>query len=241
MARKPPKTVFADECEYLVESRDKAHAAFYSAQIFGGPSLHFHHRALDAAKGSADDFAEPVYAVLVAWGMHRMGPGGSKMRSFGEFRDSVRNVWGQIQTLQAADPASLDESGWADLRAAFVGIQCMASDSSLVGNSKVLAHALPRLIPPVDRRYTLNFLCGHQQIVNDLPHEWIRLRLILEGCFYPLLGTPALRESTLRWLANREAFFWDTSPLKVIDNLIIGLGGVMPPAPSGQGPVLSAI
>ncbi len=34
----------------LLRNLDAAHAAFYGAAVFGGPSLHFHVRALEAAQ-----------------------------------------------------------------------------------------------------------------------------------------------------------------------------------------------
>jgi hypothetical protein len=44
----------------------------------------------DAARDRQfDRFAESTYAMLAAWGMHRMGSGGSKMREFDEVQ-SVR-------------------------------------------------------------------------------------------------------------------------------------------------------
>ena len=41
-----------------------------------------------------------------------------------------------------------------------------------MGNSKVLAHLLPNLIPPVDREYTLTFLFRNKQVTNGLNEEW---------------------------------------------------------------------
>ena len=71
------------------------------AATFAGPSLHFHLRSLDAVR--TNDFERAVeygYATLTSWGMHRMGPGGSKLREFGKFRDSLRIVWPVVLQLQ---------------------------------------------------------------------------------------------------------------------------------------------
>jgi len=62
----------------------------------------------------------------------------------------------------------------------------MASGTSLIGHSKVMAHLMPNIVPPIDREYTLNFLKGHSQIQNGLDGEWDLMRSIIEGLFIPL-------------------------------------------------------
>jgi hypothetical protein len=75
--------MFDNQRNSLLGALDTAHDAYYRAEVFGGPSLHFHLRGLEAARSQDfERFAEYVYAVLASWGMHRMGPGGSKMREF---------------------------------------------------------------------------------------------------------------------------------------------------------------
>ncbi len=215
---------FDSHRERLLQALDTAHDAYYRSEVFGGPSLYFHHRALQAGKqGDFDHFAEYVYALLAAWGMHRMGRGGSKMREFDEFQASLRALWPTILRLRQASPDDLErQDGWRDLNRVFVGIRCMASGTSLVGNSKVMAHALPNLVPPVDREYTLTFLFGHGQIINGLDSEWQKLESILRGFFYPVLQSEPFTFKAAQWLQQPERFRWDTSPLKVVDNLIIG-------------------
>jgi hypothetical protein len=85
-----------------------------------------------------------------------------------------------------------------------------------------MAHALPNLVPPVDREYTLTFLFGHGQIVNGIDSEWQKLQSMLRGFFYPVLQSEAFALKAAHWLQQTEKFRWDTSPLKVVDNLVIG-------------------
>lgn len=185
--------------------------------------MHFHLRSLEAARAQDfERFAEYVYAVLASWGMHRMGPGGSKMREFEEFRASLQVVWPAALRLQDKTPGNLNESDWPDLKTVFCGIRCMASGTSLVGNSKVMAHLLPHLIPPVDREYTLKFLFGNGQIRNGIEVEWKKLVQILEGFFYPVAQFPLFQSKAESWLAHNDRFKWDTSHLKILDNLVIG-------------------
>jgi hypothetical protein len=99
----------------------------------------------------------------------------------------------------------------------------MRTATSLVGNSKVLAHALPNLVPPVDREYTLKFLYGRGEIKNDIEVEWTKLEEILRGFFHPVLASAAFQKAVRGWMQQRDSFAWDTSELKVIDNLVIGL------------------
>ena len=37
---------------------------------------------------------------------------------------------------------------------------------------KVMHHMLPNIVPPIDREYTLRYLCGNTNIANDLDKEW---------------------------------------------------------------------
>jgi hypothetical protein len=60
---------------------------FGSSDNFVGPSVYFHNKALAIRRmhGTvketlrSDDFFDCLYATLTAWGMHRMGPGNTKL------------------------------------------------------------------------------------------------------------------------------------------------------------------
>jgi hypothetical protein len=217
------KPTLASRRDELMNKLDSAHKAYCDAATFGGPSLYFHEQALLAAKqNDVAIFAEKVYAVLSAWGMHRMGRGGSKMCEFECFESSLKSVWSEIKTLQQAKLVELDEHSWKAIERVFRKIKCMESKTSLVGNSKVMAHAIPNLIPPVDREYTLRFLFGRTSIANDLDSEWLMLEQILRDFFYPISKTDSFMQRSQQWLSENSKCRWDTSPLKIIDNLIIG-------------------
>jgi len=67
--------------EDVLENADHYHQAYYQAEVFSGPSLYFHQRALATRnEPSSPKYLEYVYATLSAWGMHRMGSGGSKFQ-----------------------------------------------------------------------------------------------------------------------------------------------------------------
>jgi len=220
--------MFDEQRNRLLADLDLAHAAFYDAAVFGGPSLHFHLRGLDAAKeGDLECVAESVYAVLASWGMHRMGPGGSKMCEFGKFRASLETVWPIVASLREKTPDTLDEADWSSLQKVFSEICCMASKTSLVGNSKVMAHLLPKLVPPVDREYTLKFLFGRGDITNGTDVEWEKLKRVLADFFYPIVQSPIFQSKAQEWLTHPDKYKWDTSPLKIVDNLVIGLSKLL--------------
>jgi hypothetical protein len=216
--------MFDDQRNRLLAALDEAHEAYYRAAVFAGPSLYFQLRTLEAARAQDfERFVEYLYAVLASWGMHRMGPGGSKMGEFGEFHSSLKIVWPIALSLKEKTPSSLTESDWSGLREVFCGIRCMASGTSLVGNSKVMAHLLPKLVPPVDREYTLKFLFGRGDITNGIDIEWKKLRQVLEGFFYPIGQSSVFQPKAKEWLDLPDRYKWDTSPLKIVDNLVIGL------------------
>ncbi|MGH6869443.1 MAG: hypothetical protein ACREDA_11370, partial [Methylocella sp.] len=105
--------MFDDQKSQLLASLDGAHESYYRSEIFGGPSLYFHLKSLEAARAQAlQAFTEYVYATLAAWGMHRMGPGGAKMCEFGEFQSSVGDIWPLVLLLQNKTPEKLNESDW---------------------------------------------------------------------------------------------------------------------------------
>ena len=204
----------------LIEAREAAHREYYDSEIFSGPSLFFHLRALAASEErDVDKFTEYTYAVLASWGMHRMGRGGAKMREFDDFLRSIEHQWSGILELKDASPADLGDSGWAKLEKIFRGLRCMATGTSLVGNSKVLAHALPNLVAPIDREYTLRFLFGRTDVKNGMDREWALFRAIHVGFYYPLLHAESIVTAIAKWQGQ---FAWDTSQLKILDNLVIG-------------------
>jgi hypothetical protein len=214
--------MFEQKIAEVLKCMEAAHENYYSDAIFGGPSYFFHRKALDmAAEDDCAGFSEAAYAMLASWGMHRMGPRGSKMRDYGPFAASIADLWPSMMQLRQKSPELINDQDWQTIRGIFFDLRVMQSKSSLVGNSKVMAHALPNLIPPVDRQYTLTFLFGNGNIDNGLENEWAMLRNALKGFFYPLLMEASFTEKVGEWMRN-ERFSWDTSPLKIIDNLLIG-------------------
>ncbi len=156
----------------ILSHADAYHRSYYASETFGGPSLYFHQRALSADPGNWREKTELIYAVLASWGMHRMGPSGSKMQPFESFLGSVLAVVPEIEELRLITPRGPSVPELPKLEKVFRAVRVMASGTTIVGNSKVLAHLLPNLVAPIDREYTLNYLFGSKMFQNGLDREW---------------------------------------------------------------------
>ena len=144
------------------------------------------------------------------------------MQSFGVLSQSVQALNGRIAEAQKFDFHEMTDIKWAILKEIFCGIKVMASGTTLVGNSKVMHHMLPNVIPPIDREYTLWFLLRKTTIRNDLETEWLLMKEIISYFFIPLASDAAFYSKAEQWIKRNEDYPWDTSVLKVVDNLVIG-------------------
>jgi len=206
----------------IVEGAEEFHRRFYDGVIFHGPSLHFHKRALDTRSDSdLDQHLEYVYAMLVSWGMHRMGSGGPKMADFKIFRDSMYAVKEEITALQQIKSLPLGIDDWTILEKIFGRIDVMKTYSYLVAHSKVLAHTIPDLISPIDREYTLTYLTGSKNFTNGIGAQWNLFKSIHTDFISEVAASESFQESAAKWLGN-DQYPWDTSIPKIIDNLVIG-------------------
>ena len=223
MAEKWIDRDLAPKVRKISQHANAYHQRYYASETFGGPSLHFHRRALGMqGKVTGAERLELIYAVLASWGMHRMGPGGSKMQAFATFKKSVASVKECIEALRPVVPNKLSTSDWLMLEKMFRGIKVMRSGTTIVGNSKVMAHLLPNLVAPVDRQYTLKYLFVGIGIQNNLEREWQLMRKIHEHFYYPVANDTWFQHKAQAWVTNNSRFPSDTSVLKVIDNLVIG-------------------
>ena len=48
------------------------------------------------------------------------------------------------------------------------------------------------------------------------------MRKILSEFYYPIASAPKFQDKAKCWMADEANFSWDTSILKVVDNLVIG-------------------
>ena len=214
---------YIDKVQNILENAEAYHQAFYRALIFGNPCLYFHQCALKTRQDPVSEkHLEYVYATLVAWGMNRPGRGGPKMQDFKTFSSSIIKLKDDILKAQSFDCCVLDNDQWAVLEKIFKGIQVMSSGSNLVANSKAMHQMLPNVIPPVDRTYTLSFLRGNTNLRNDIDYEWRLMKELMTDFFIPVASDFKFQLRAEDWMSKIEIYPWDTSLLKIIDNLIIG-------------------
>lgn len=222
-ARQKSRLSYNEKVKEIVEKAAQLHDEYYIAETFGGPSLYFHRRALQGWQaGPSTERLELIYATLTSWGMHRMGKGGPKMQEFSDFRSSILGVSDQIRQAISFIPNTLDEAKWELLEGIFKKIQVMRTGTHLVGNSKVMHHLLPNVIPPIDREYTLSFLRNDTNITNDINWEWALMKELISEFFIPAFSNQSFQHLASGWLRQQNEFPWDTSPMKILDNLIIG-------------------
>jgi len=127
-----------------------------------------------------------------------------------------------LKRLKKINYQNVTDSDWGLLEKIFRGIRVMASGTSIVGNSKVMAHMIPNMVPPIDRQYTWKYLKGNTDIRNGLDYEWKLMKEIISEFFIPIAKDAAFVKKANAWIANQSEYPWDTSIFKVIDNLVIG-------------------
>lgn len=197
---------------------------FGRSERFSGPSWYFHRQTLNRRAGHAtidslledDGFFDALYATLTAWGLHRMGPGNTKLRNLDDIRASVREQAQHLEALRLlrifevtdSDVPSIVKRVWSVLTALRVSI----AKARIVANSKALHHLLPDLVPPMDREYTFQFFYGRNMLSVDEATAFGEM-------FSRLIRVACNQQSTIGALLDRS---WNTSAAKVIDNAIVG-------------------
>ena len=187
----------------------------------------------------SDDHVKAIYAVLPAWGMHRMGDTKTKVVKSEKFWASVRSCRRALEAMKGIQLASTDEGGLEDLldgpmHEAFGKLHVSVSDAMIVANSKVLHHLLPDLVSPIDRQHTLRFFYYEQdKFVRRTPGGKIVWRTVQipsgSDCQYAMFAdmvravrqivvSPELAET--QPLQEPDAPF-NTSLPKVADNMVV--------------------
>jgi hypothetical protein len=210
-------------------------SVFAKSERFTGPSWYFHRKALarraqhDAIASLLDDdvFFDWLYATLTAWGLHRMGPGNTKLRDIDDIRESVR---GAADALADLNNIKITEIG--ELRAAEVvdavwnvlkQLLVSVAAAQIVANSKALHHLLPALVPPMDREYTFRFFYSRTMLSIDEPTAFHEM---FTRCVQVAVHHKEAIDGLVDGMRN-------TGIAKVVDNAIVGYmiarEGVPPP------------
>lgn len=162
------------------------------------------------------EFLELAYVTLVSWNMNMRG---ARMTDFNGFADSIQGFSQNITKLSKMELSSLSESEIEQIleltRPIFLGLKVMKSKSKIVGVSKTLHFLLPKLFPPMDRRYTMNFFYGHFNYHNDVNKEYKSFSILFRE-FYRISQKLNLTPKDV------DKLLWNTTIPKLIDNAIIG-------------------
>ena len=162
------------------------------------------------------DFHGLVYRTLVSWDMNYRN---AKLVSLTEFSEGIKAVSDKICELSAISMDELEDgssaSALARLEDLFRSLRVMESRSQIVGCSKALHFLLPRLVTPIDGKYTLNFLFGYRIYPRSLDAE---ARLFTE-IFQAFLGLTRRLDLSR---GDETETGWNTTVPKIIDNAIIG-------------------
>jgi len=194
-----------------------------TSPAFGGPAQHFYKKTMDLVSQHklrillpSELLAESIYATLTAWDMHRMGPNGAKLKDFGDFRKGLEACGKDLLFLSDCQLSELGgymgKNLLDKLGDAFSSMSVMKTESKLVGNSKTLHFLLPKLVPPIDREYTLKFFLDTKMIAHDEREVFLH---VVEQC---------RSIATVLKLTETEAKGIDPlmSVPKLIDSAIVG-------------------
>jgi hypothetical protein len=221
----------------LISTFHRCVAQFERSNAFPGPSLYFHERALERRRAHhravdlLDDelFLEYVYAVLPAWGMHRMGRQPAKVGDFADMVASFRRSLSGIEALWdrriVAIPAGDVDEVAGELWGVISNLNVSTSGTRVVAGTKALHHVLPDLVPPIDRRYTFRFFTGQMNVGYGDQQAFLE--------WFPYLCEIGRERRLEIEAAVDRGGFMATGPAKVIDNAIMGfmqLQGVDPAA-----------
>lgn len=220
-----PRGPLAERVSELIAGFAGYVAGFEARQAFPGPSLYFHLRAIERRRGHQtvssllDDtlFLEYAYAVLPAWGMHRMGRQAAKVGNFAQITAALRETAPQLERLWPLRITSLSGQTARDAAATAWDViahtRVSTSQTQIVAGTKFLHHLLPDLIPPIDRQYTFTFFTGQKMVASD--------RAAFLDWFPVLASIGAQSREPIRDAIRRRGFM-ATGEAKVIDNAIMG-------------------
>jgi len=213
-----------DRVSQLTKGFERYVRAFTKSERFTGPSGYFHRKALALRAGhqsiasllNDDAFFDALYATLTAWGMHRMGPGNTRLRDLRKIRNSFREQAERLQqlaslnitTVEDADAPAVVEKVWSILSSLRVSVAA----AQIVANSKALHHVLPALVVPMDRNYTFEFFYSRNNLC-------IEERDAFTEMFTRLLCVAAARRDVIPRLLDDN---WNSSEAKVVDNAVVG-------------------
>lgn len=164
-----------------------------------------------------DDFYELIYKTLSAWNMNQRG---AKLKSIEEIKNSVLSFKNEIIELSKYRIEELNEKELSDvlekLKPIFINLKPMQSKRQIVGTSKLLHFLLPNLVMPIDGKFTMQFIYGHNKYNPEINSEFKDFKNIFIN-FYKIIKKFNIHKGDID---NQS---WKASVPKIVDNAIIGI------------------
>jgi len=160
---------------------------FTESNRFTGPSWYFHNKTIELSTNAPsikdlfnnDCFFEYLYATLTSWGLHRMGPGNTKLRELDDIKESLKLQLPAISELSKASLSQLPKQNVKEVAGraweVMSGLKVSIAEAQIVANSKALHHVIPRLIAPIDREYTFKFFYSRKNLSIPEEHAFIEM------------------------------------------------------------------
>lgn len=165
---------------------------------------------------SDPDFIRHIHETLKKWDMNYRR---AKLVEISLFLESITQLTKVIIELTNYHMGDFDENSIREIETkmkyAFENLKVIQSESRIGGVSKTLHFLLPRLVMPIDGKYTLNFFFSRRPYNKQLNWE-CELFFDIFKAFNNIAVRVALSES------DEELQGWNTTIPKIIDNAIIG-------------------
>jgi len=158
------------------------------------------------------DFIELLYVTLAAWNMNSRG---AKLQDFQLFKQSILDHKNDINIIQDATINTIQEvSIISKLKSLFYSLDLVAkSKPALVTFSKTMHFLLPKLVVPIDRKYTLMYFYENVNI-PDQHEKQFEIFQEIETEYSKF----AIKKDLSKYIDRK----WNTTETKVMDNMIIG-------------------
>ena len=173
----------------------------------------------------SDRFLRQLRDTLASWNMDR----GARLASYEEFIESFRSraMCARLVALEEATVSELMDTETEEYPGIFTyelllltiqGLELSKGRKQIVTGSKALHHLLPKLLPPIDQRYTGMFFADMKTYDVEFVTSFTR---ILEG--FSTIASHLEEQCGEGYLANLVGSTpLATSETKLIDNAIIG-------------------
>ena len=186
-------------------------------------SFKYYHSLIDRHRKSGidmllsdPDYLRHVHETLKKWDMNSRR---AKLVESSPFLESITELSKEIIELADYSMENLNEISIREIepkmKYVFENLKVMESKSRIVGVSKTLHFLLPKLVMPIDGKYTLNFFFGRRPNSKRRNSEY-ELFFDIFKAFNNYAVRVALSKS------DEELQGWNTTIPKIIDNAIIG-------------------